>query len=123
MSEIYELEEVLEILEEDEQPEEKTNAFIIDNDIKADWALKKIAEDRKECDRVKDIALKEIEVLKEKIEKLEKTTERKTSFLKCCLAQYFETVPHRHRKHINCLAVLLFLNFQNKIWLRMTLSY
>lgn len=98
MSEIYELEEQLEFLEEHGQPEEEAKSFRIDDDIKADWALKKIAADRKECERVKAIALKEIEVLEEKIKHLEETTERKTTFLKGCLAQYFETVPHKATK-------------------------
>lgn len=98
MSEIYELEEQLEFLEEHEHLEEEAKSFRIDDDIKADWALKKIAADRKECERVKAIALKEIEVLEEKIKHLEDTTERKTAFLKGCLAQYFETVPHKATK-------------------------
>ena len=29
---------------------------------------------------------------------MEELTERKTSFLKSCLAQYFETVPHKETK-------------------------
>lgn len=92
MSEIYELEEIL------EQPEEEEKCFYITDDNTADWALKKIAEERKELERLKAIAQQQVEEIELKIKHLEETTERKTAFLKRCLAQYFETVPHKATK-------------------------
>ena len=92
MSEIYELEEIL------EQPEEAEKSFSITDDNTADWALKKIAEERKELERLKAIAQQQVEEIELKIKHLEETTERKTAFLKGCLAQYFETVPHKATK-------------------------
>ena len=94
MSEIYELEleEALEL------GEEEVNTFTITDDIKADWALKKIAEERKEFERLKAIAEQQMEEIELKIKHLEETTERKTAFLRGCLAQYFETVPHKATK-------------------------
>ena len=92
MSEIFELEEVL------EQPEDTEKSFSITDDNTADWALKKIAEERKEVERLKALAEQQIEEIELKIKHLEETTERKTAFLKGCLAQYFETVPHKATK-------------------------
>lgn len=92
MSEIYELEEVL------EQPEGAEKEFSITDDYTADWALKRIAEERKELERLEAIADRQIEELELKKQHLKETTERKTAFLKGCLAQYFETVPHKATK-------------------------
>lgn len=92
MSEIYELEELL------EQPEDEAKVFAITDDNTADWALKKISEERKELERLKAIAEQQIEEIQLKVKHLEESTERKTSFLKGCLAQYFETVPHKATK-------------------------
>lgn len=92
MSEIYELEEVL------EQQEDAEKGFSITDDNTADWALKKIAEERKELERLKSIAEQQVEEIQLKVKHLEETTERKTAFLKGCLAQYFETVPHKATK-------------------------
>lgn len=92
MSEIYELEEVL------EQPEDEREGFSINDDNVADWALRKIAEERAELDRLTSIATQQIEELQLKIKHLEEVAERKTAFLKGCLAQYFQTVPHKATK-------------------------
>ena len=92
MSEIYELEEVL------EQPEDSHKDFSINDDVTADWALRKIAEERKELERLKGIAEQQIEELDMKIKHLEEVAERKTSFLKGCLAEYFQTAPHKSTK-------------------------
>lgn len=92
MSKIYELEEVL------EQPEDDQKGFFIDDDATADWALRKIAEEKAELERITAIANQQIEELQLKIKHLEEVAERKTSFLKGCLAQYFQTVPHKSTK-------------------------
>lgn len=90
MSDIYELEEIMENSDE--------NIFLIDDDHKADWALRKIAEERKEADRIKAIAEQQIEELQMKINHVKETTDRKTNFLKGCLAEYFNKVPHKTTK-------------------------
>lgn len=92
MSEIYELEEVM------EQPEDAVKGFSITDDNTADWALKRIAEERKELERLVAIADQQIEELELKKKHLKEITERKTAFLKGCLAQYFEKVPHKATK-------------------------
>ena len=92
MSKIYELEEVL------EQPEDDQKGFSIDDDATADWALRKIAEEEKELERITVIASQQIAEINLKIKHLEEVTERKNSFLKRCLEQYFQAVPHKSTK-------------------------
>lgn len=92
MREIYDLEEVM------EQTEDAEKGFSITDDNTADWALKRIAEERKELERLEAIADHQIEELELKKKHLKETSERKTAFLKGCLAQYFETVPHKATK-------------------------
>ena len=79
MSNIYELEEVLELSESEQK------GFSINDDSTADWALRKIAEERAELERLKSIAEGQIEEINQKIGYLEKATERRTNFLKGCL--------------------------------------
>lgn len=90
MRDMYELEEII------ENPEK--HVFLIDDDHKADWALRKIAEERKEAERIKAIAEQQIEELQMKIKYAEEVAERKTAFLKGCLAEYFQKVPHKETK-------------------------
>lgn len=92
MSEIYELEEVL------EQPEDERKGFSINDDNVADWALRKIAEENAELDRLKDLAEQQIEEINLKIKHEEDVVNRRTSFLKGCLNQYFNSVPHKSTK-------------------------
>ena len=96
MSEIYELEEALE--QPWDQPEDVRAGFSVNDDAAADWALRKIAEERAELERIKAIALQQIAELNMKIDHLEEMAERRTSFLRGCLAQYFQTVPHKSTK-------------------------
>lgn len=92
MSKIYELEEVL------EQPEDEQKGFSINDDAVADWAVKKIAEEYAELERLKAIAEQQIEEINLKIKHEEEVVNRKTSFLKGCLNQYFHSVPHKATK-------------------------
>lgn len=93
MSKIYELEELL------EQPEEaERKGFSINDDATADWALRKIKEENAEYERLTLIACEQIAEINLKIKHLEEAAERKTAFLKGCLAEYFKTVPHKTTK-------------------------
>ena len=96
MSEIYELEEMLEDLETQEEPD--TERFEIIDDNFADWALRKIAEVQKEYERLASIAMMQIEEINAKLKHMEEKAERRTSFLKRCLYRYFQTVPHKATK-------------------------
>lgn len=96
MSEIYELEEMLEDLETQEEPEKV--GFEINDDNIADWALRKIAEEQKEYERLASIAMMQIEEINAKLKHMEEMAERITSFLKRCLYRYFQMVPHKATK-------------------------
>lgn len=79
--------------QEDEKP-----AFRITDDRCADWALRKIAEERSEYDRIKALADEQIETINARVEAAKRRCENSTSFLTSCLAAYFETVPHKVTK-------------------------
>lgn len=82
-----------------ECPEEAEHkGFSINDDVTADWALQKIKEERDECERLSVIACEQIAEINLKMKHLEETAERKTAFLKGCLAEYFKTVPHKATK-------------------------
>lgn len=71
----------------------------MDNDYKefeikdastADWAISKIADERKRKDYFVECANKEIEKLKTQIKEMEEKCERATSYLSGCLGKYLE---------------------------------
>lgn len=92
MSQIFELEEVL------EQPEDEQKGFSINDDAVADWAVKKIAEEQAEVERLKALAEQQIAEINLKVKHVEEQAERKARFLNGCLRQYFGTVPHKETK-------------------------
>ena len=71
---------------------EQEQGFVIDDDNKADWAIKKIKSERAENERLKAIALNQIVELQNKMIELDNELERKTAFLKGELNRYFNTV-------------------------------
>ena len=73
-------------------------SWTIKSDSEADWAIRKIAEERAETERIEKIALDLIEETKNKIELAKKRCETNTSYLQSKLAEYFETVPHKATK-------------------------
>lgn len=82
---------------EDDYVEEETG-FVIDTDLAADWALKKIAVARKERDRLIALAKEEITSLEASIERFEKSCDNETAYLESALAQYFNKVDHKVTK-------------------------
>lgn len=66
-------------------------AFVIDTDAKAEWALKKIKEAR--ADRDKWVAW-----YNAKIKEITEQTDFDTMNLERMLAEYFQTVPHKKTK-------------------------
>lgn len=64
----------------------------------ADWAVRKIAEERSDYERLKELAETQIAKIQEKIEAEKARAERRTAFLTSCLAQYFGTVEHKKTK-------------------------
>lgn len=70
---------------------ERNEAFVIDSDGKAGWAVKKIAAKRAERDEM-------IAWYKAQIKKAEEETENETAYLEMLLRDYFATVPHKTTK-------------------------
>lgn len=72
--------------------------FKITDDSLADWAVRKIADERAELARLKELADEQIARIMEKVAAAEKRCENNTSFMTSKLAEYFETVPHKETK-------------------------
>lgn len=77
---------------------ELKEGFVITDDNLADWALRKIRDEEAERDRLISIAQNQIQELQEKMKDLNEKCDRDTSFLKGCLAQYMNKVPHKSTK-------------------------
>ena len=75
---------------------EKT--FVIETDHTADWAVKSIRETERERDRLISIAQCQIDDLNAQIEDIKTKYNKKTAFLKSCLYDYMEKVPHKKTK-------------------------
>ena len=71
--------------------ENGTDRFEIDDDMKADWAVRKIAEAEAEKKRWYDYYA-------EAYAKIEASQDSRINYLKSLLRRYFETVPHKETK-------------------------
>lgn len=80
-----------EILEQEEGAE--VDAWAIDNDHKAEWALKKIRQSEEEFKRIEALANDEIKELEDAKEAARKKYEDRIKGLKSMLWQYFDTLP------------------------------
>ena len=72
--------------------------FRITDDRCADWAIRKIAEERGEYSRLKELADQQKAAIDEKVEAARRRMENGTAFLTSCLADFFNTVPHKTTK-------------------------
>lgn len=70
--------------------EEYNEGFVIDDAKKADWAISKIAEERKRRDFFVNCAKEEIKKLESQIKDAEQKCENATSFLTGCLGKFLE---------------------------------
>ena len=86
--------------------EENQEGFIIDNDVKSEWALKKIKAATEEADRLKAIIVAEREELDRKEKEINDKLTSETSYLKGLLFRYFETVPHKTSKTMESYKLL-----------------
>jgi len=77
---------------------DENNEFIIDDDKKAEWALRKIAGEREEAQRYINVCKSMILEYEEKIRKEEEKLIKKTSFLEAKLQQYFQSVKYKSTK-------------------------
>lgn len=73
-----------------EDVESEHKEFEIKDASTADWAISKIADERKRKDYFVECANKEIEKLQTQIKEMEEKCERTTSYLSGCLGKYLE---------------------------------
>lgn len=69
----------------------ESDRFVIDSDAKADWALRKIREQREDVARWRSYYLAQIA-------KAEESAQQTEAFFMALLERYFATVPHRSTK-------------------------
>lgn len=72
--------------------------FKITDDKTADWAVGQIAVREAERDRLIKLANDEIADLVSKCRELETKCDNDTAYLRSCLIEYFNTVPHKETK-------------------------
>jgi putative cell wall-binding protein len=77
---------------------EQEDGFVINNDHLAEWALKKISEEKAEMQRMINVCQTFINEYQMKIGNYQKQFESKTEYLTGQLQLYFETVPHKATK-------------------------
>ena len=77
---------------------EENNNFIIDNDEKAEWSIKKIAEDRAEAERFINVCQTMICKYQEQIEQAKADIESKTGYLTHQLRLYMDSVKAKETK-------------------------
>lgn len=82
----------------DIEEKEAFEGFTIDNDDKAEWALKKIKEAEEEHDRLMALIVKAQAELEGKEKDLDKKLENETAYLKHLLGQYLDTVKTKDTK-------------------------
>lgn len=73
-------------------------AWRIADDGCADWAVRKIAEERAELARIKELADDQMNRIMEKVTAAERRCQNGTAYLTGKLAEYFDTVPHKTTK-------------------------
>ena len=95
---LEELEGIDDALWTQEETEGPRPAWRITDDGCADWACRKIAEEKAELDRIRELAEAQIQKIEEKVAAAERRFQNGTRFLTGKLAEYFETVPHKTTK-------------------------
>lgn len=95
---LEELEGMDDALWTQEETEGPRPVWRITDDGCADWACRKIAEEKAELDRIRELAEAQIQKIEEKLAAAERRYENGTRFLTGKLAEYFETVPHKTTK-------------------------
>ena len=78
--------------------QEERPPFRITDDRCADWAVRKIMEERAEYERLKELADEQIAAIEEKVGAAKRRFENGTAFLTGCLSDYFQHVPHKTTK-------------------------
>lgn len=84
----------------DAEPEAEAarEAFVVDDDHKADWALREIRKQRAETQRLNNVRQSQIDELKAAMAREEARCEKATMYLESLLKGYFDSVPHKATK-------------------------
>ncbi|MFR6331178.1 MAG: host-nuclease inhibitor Gam family protein [Eisenbergiella sp.] len=82
----------------EESAEQEKSRFVIDSDAKADWAVRKIEEEKQEYDRIKELAEEQIARIEQKLETADRRFNQSTAYLRLLLGEYFMQVPHKRTK-------------------------
>lgn len=77
---------------------QEKKAFVIDDDNKADWAIRKIDEEKQEFNRIRELAEEQTARIEQKVEAAERRFNQRTSYPRSLLGSYFMQVPHRKTK-------------------------
>lgn len=88
----------LEIIDEIIEEKTQEEGFVIDSDEKAEWALKKIAEERYEFERYENVCKAMISEYEEKIRQAKEKLSSKTAYFEGQLQAYFQTVSLKKTK-------------------------
>ena len=83
----------------EEAAPEGAEKWRIKDDGSADWAIRKIADEKAEFERIKALADEQIARIIEKVEAAKRRYENGTSFLTSKLAEYFETIQPKESKN------------------------
>lgn len=78
--------------------QEESEGFHITSDSIADWAVRKIQEEREENKRLHDIARDQMDGIAAKLHAADSKLNSRTSFLLNRLNEYFDKVPHKETK-------------------------
>lgn len=78
--------------------EQEDERFVIDSDAKAEWAIRKIADEQAERDRLVGCCQAEIDRYKMQQESYSKRFDQRTAGLRALLREYFDTVKTRETK-------------------------
>lgn len=85
---------------------EEQQAFVIDGDSKAEYALKMIADATAENQRLVNVCDTAISEYQYKKQRYAEKLDRETGYLKAQLQMYFETVPHKATKTMETYELL-----------------
>lgn len=87
-----------ELLMQIESPAEDKPSFRIDDDRKAEWALRIIAAERAEAKRLNDTRRAMIDDYLAAIKAEDERCDKRCRYLEGLLEEYFQTVPHKETK-------------------------
>lgn len=87
-----------ELTSRDAAAEDDSQRFVVNNDDRAEWAIKKIGEITEKYKRLIDCCESQARIYEEKAQTFAKRRDEEISYLKLLLERYFDCLPHDHTK-------------------------